>query len=101
MTMIHTPATHIPNTTIDQSESFWSAAFDEAREAMLSIDRCIDWLLDLYQSTEHPALRELVADMLDDLRAVSAEGLGFADLDLDDVVLGALASIETAFEIYG
>lgn len=98
MTIIHTPANHTP-TTIEQGESFWRAAFDDAREATLSIDRCIDWLLDLYQSTDHPVLRALVADTLDDLRAVGVDGLGFAELDLDDVVLGALASIETAFEI--
>ncbi len=98
MTMIHTANSR--TTSIEESETFWSAAFDDAREATLSIDRCIDWLLDLYQSTTHAVLRELVSDVLDDLRAVGCEGIGFAALDLDDVVLGALASIETAFEIY-
>lgn len=102
MTLIHTPhhtTTTRQPTTVEQSESFWIAAFENAREATLSIDRCIDWLLDLYQSTEHADLRALVADVLDDLRAVGADGLGFAELDLDDVVLGALASVETAFEM--
>lgn len=103
MTVTETTTTTIHraiHTAIDETESFWTVALEGAPEASLSIDRCIDWLLDLYQSTDIDQLRALVSDVLDDLRAVSAEGLGFAELDLDDVVLGALASVETAFEFY-
>lgn len=89
-----------PATVVEESETFWAVALEGVPEASLSIDRCIDWLLDLYQSTDIGQLRALVSDVLDDVRAVSADGLGFAELDLDDVVLGALASVETAFELY-
>ncbi len=102
MTIISTQTSHSTTdhrTTIEQSQDFWTAAFEGAPGASLSIDRCIDWLLDLYQSTQHQQLRDLVAEVLDDLRAVGADGLGFAELNLDDVVLGALASVETAFDV--
>ena len=106
MTMIYTPSTTTstttnPTTTVDQSESFWTAVLEGAPGASLSVDRCIDWLLDLHQATPHQQLKDLVSDVLDDLRAVGMDGRGFAELDLDDVVLGALASVETAFEICG
>lgn len=102
MTVTETTTVHTTtrSSVVDETDSFWTVALDGAPEASLSIDRCIDWLLDLYQSTEISQLRDLVSDVLDDVRAVSAEGLGFAELDLDDVVLGALASVETAFELY-
>jgi hypothetical protein len=77
------------------SEAFWSAAIDdEAGNGSISFDRCVDWLLDLYQSTDDTGLRALIADVLDDLRQ-----LGPIEDELEDVVLGALVSIEVAFEV--
>jgi hypothetical protein len=74
--------------------AFWSAATDEAAGGCISFDRCVDWLLDLHQSTTDHRLRALVTDVLHDLRE-----LGPVDRQFEDLVLGALASVEMAFEI--
>ncbi len=81
------------------TDAFWAVALEGAPGASLSLDRCIDWLLDLHQATDHVQLKALVADVLDDLRSLGCGPRGFAGLDLDDVVLGALASVEAAFAI--
>jgi hypothetical protein len=60
----------------------------------LFFDRCVDWLLSLYAQTTDPVLQDLVADVLDELREIGPVTGEFAD-----VVLGALASVEIAFEI--
>jgi hypothetical protein len=60
----------------------------------LCFDRCVDWLLSLYESTTDPVLRELVTDVLDELREI-----GPVTGDFAEVVLGALASVEIAFEL--
>lgn len=57
-------------------------------------DRCVDWLLSLYGATTDPVLRDLVTDVLDELREIGPVSGEFAD-----VVLGALASVELAFEL--
>ncbi len=74
------------------SEAFWAVAGDEY--STISFDRCTDWLLDLYQTTEDVQLRTLITEVLDDLRA-----LGPVEGEFEDIVLGALASVEVAFEI--
>ncbi len=74
------------------SEAFWAAASDE--HTTISFDRCTDWLLDLYQTTQDVQLRGLITEVLDDLRA-----LGPVEGEFEDIVLGALASVEVAFEI--
>jgi hypothetical protein len=81
-------------TPITTSEAFWSAAVDETGPGSISFDRCVDWLLDLYQSTDDADLRVLITEVLDDLR-----GLGPIEGEFEDVVLGALVSIEVAFEV--
>lgn len=60
----------------------------------LSFDRCVDWLLTLHQSTTDTELQRLVTDVLAELRELGPGRGEFAD-----VVLGALASVEVAFEI--
>ena len=57
-------------------------------------DRCVDWLLSLHASTTDPALQSLAADVLDELREIGPVSGEFAD-----VVLGALASVDVAFEL--
>lgn len=74
------------------SEAFWAVAGDEY--STISFDRCTDWLLDLYQTTEDIQLRTLITEVLDDLRA-----LGPIEGEFEDIVLGALASVEIAFEV--
>ncbi len=86
MTALMTP-TH-------SSEAFWGAAIDEESASFLSFDRCVDWLLDLYRQTDDQDLQLLIGEVIDDLRA-----LGPIDGEFEDIVLGALASVETAFEV--
>lgn len=79
---------------VSASEAFWAAAGSGDEFASISFDRCVDWLLDLYQATEDSQLRLLITEVLDDLRQ-----LGPVEGEFEDVVLGALASVEAAFEI--
>ncbi len=83
-----------PELVADTNAAFWSAASDDSGFGRLSFDRCVNWLLDLYQDSSDTVIRTLIADVLDDLRA-----LGPFEGEFEDVVLGALASIETAIEI--
>lgn len=82
------------------SEAFWSVAIDEigfeTAAHHISYERCIDWLLDLHQSTKDPQLQGLVADVLVDVREI---GRFSCDSELESLVLGALASVEIAFEL--
>ena len=86
MTMMMTPT--------ETSEAFWATATDHDEAAFLSFDRCVDWLLGLHASTDDEDLRLLVSDVISDLR-----DLGPIEGEFEDLVLGALASVETAFEI--
>ena len=83
-------------TVTEASEAFWASATDHECDSFLSFDRCVDWLLGLHSSTTDVELRLLVSDVLADLR-----DLGPIEGQFEDVVLGALASVETAFEIKG
>ena len=80
------------------SEAFWAVANgDEDLDATpISYERCIDWLLDVQQSTDDQQLRALVADVLRDVQALGPIN---GDRELESVVLGALASVEVAFEV--
>lgn len=75
-------------------ESFWTTVTDHNGPAPISFDRCVDWLLDLYNDTTNDQLRMLISEVLDDLRE-----LGPVEGEFEDVVLGALASVEAAFEM--
>ncbi len=79
---------------ISTSEAFWATVTDHDGDSAISFDRCTDWLLDLYQSTTDEGLRLLIADVLEDLRMI-----GPIDGEFEDIVLGALASVEVAFEV--
>ena len=95
MTTFETEMTTAPSAQpSDTCEAFWSAVADDASPSPISFDRCVDWLLDLYQVTDDVALRTLIADVLDDLRA-----LGPVEGEFEDIVLGALASVEAAFDV--
>ncbi len=61
----------------------------------ISLPRCIDWLLDLRQSTTDPDLRALVADVLSDLNQLDWP----CDPELAELVIGALASVQSAFDL--
>ncbi len=60
----------------------------------ISFDRCVDWLLTMHDSTNDPALRRLAIDVLSELRE-----LGPVEGEFEEIVLGALASVESAFEL--
>lgn len=79
---------------VDTCDAFWATVTDHDGPGAISFDRCVDWLLDLYQVTADTQLRQLISDVLEDLRAI-----GPVDDEFEDVVLGTLASVEAAFEI--
>jgi hypothetical protein len=82
---------------ITASNAFWSVANDDdlcEAASSISPERCITWLLDLQASTSDQQLKDLVDETVADVRA-----LGRFGGDMEDVVLGALASIEVAFEV--
>lgn len=81
-------------TVTEATEAFWNSVTDHDGPAPISFDRCVDWLLDLYQDTTNTDLRTLITEVLDDLRS-----LGPVEGEFEDVVLGALASVEAAFEM--
>lgn len=95
MTTFDTFATDTaPFSPVETCEAFWTSVTDHDGPAPISFDRCVDWLLDLYQVTEDRQLRGLIADVLEDLRAI-----GPVEGEFEDVVLGALASVEAAFDV--
>ena len=65
-------------------------------EAPISYERCVNWLLDLHQSTTNPTLRSLIIDVLSDLGELGAVS---SDSELESLILGSLASVEIAFEV--
>lgn len=79
---------------LETCDAFWSAVTGHDGPSPISFDRCVDWLLDLYQGTADSQLRTLISDVLDDLRA-----LGPVEGEFEDIVLGALASVEAAFDV--
>jgi len=89
-----TDFTHTTVAVADTCASFWTSVTDHDGPSTICFDRCVDWLLDLHQETHSAQLRTLISEVLDDLRA-----LGPIEGEFEDVVLGALASVEAAFEI--
>lgn len=87
-------------TATTTSEAFWATAEDSileiATHAPVSYDRCVNWLLDLHQATTDTSLRALIIDVLSDLGQL---GPVSSDQELESLVLGALASVEVAFEV--
>lgn len=78
--------------------------FDEALVAMreaasgrvlLSQDRCVDGLLDLYNAAPTDVVRQLIADVIDQIRHLSAVRATDIEAELDE--LAAAASVESAF----
>jgi hypothetical protein len=75
-------------------DAFWTSVTDHDGPSSISFDRCVDWLLDLYQAATDARLHVLISEVLDDLRE-----LGPIEGEFEDVVLGALASVEAAFDV--
>jgi len=88
-------------TPTETCAAFWSAADATGRHGAgpaVSYDRCVNWLLDLHQATTDPDLQRLVIDVLADLGEL---GPVSSDPELESLMLGALASVEVAFEVAG
>ena len=87
-------------TAATTNEAFWAVAdatdTDTDTEAPISYERCVNWLLDLHQSTTSPTLRSLIIDVLSDLGELGAVS---SDSELESLILGSLASVEIAFEV--
>lgn len=88
---------HLPTTTAFP----WSDTADRAHNGATSADPvsyqcCIDWLLDLRQSTTDPTLRGLASEVLTEIRGLGPVG---DDPELNEMVLGALGSVQAAFEL--
>lgn len=67
---------------------------EEPLSTRISFDGCVDWLLSLYADTSNRELKTMIVEVLGELRAI-----GPVEGTFEDVVLGALASVESAFEI--
>ncbi len=94
MTITEHTSTHTATTEIAEvTQAFFSADHDTV--GCISIQRCTDWLLDLYQSDERPKVRRLIAEVIEDLQLLGS----IDDADTEDLVLGALASVEAAIEM--
>lgn len=84
----------------DLSESVPLADLDLERllatrsSAALLPAACEAWLHRAYSRADSAATRRLVADVLDDVRAI-----GDIDDELTDLVIGALASVEAALDL--
>ena len=82
-------------TATTASEAFWASAADVTADVTthppVSYDRCVNWLLDLHQSTTDRQLRALIIDVLSDLGEL---GPVSSDRQLEDLILAALASVE-------
>lgn len=80
------------------------AAFSEAldrlersldAQILVSQDRCVDGLLDLYNAAPNELIRSLVADIIDDIRHLSAVRASTVQGRLMEVT--AATSVELAF----
>ncbi len=91
----------------DVTDAFFAAEAEgrHERSAGISVQRCIDWLLDLYQATTSEELRLLIGEVIEDIDMLasmagspSVDG-ELEDGELEDMVLGAMASVEAAVEL--
>jgi len=64
-------------------------------QVLISQDRCVDALLDLYNSAPTEVVRSLIASILDEVRHVSAVRADGIKSHIDE--LAAAAAVESAF----
>ncbi len=95
---------HTDSTTTTTLTTGPGAAFTEAltrlertldAQILVSQDRCVDGLLDLYNAAPTELIRSLVADILDDIRHLSAVRASTVQGRLMEVT--AATSVELAF----
>lgn len=66
-----------------------------AGQVLMSQDRCIDGLLDIYNEAPTEVVRQLVIEIMDDIRHLSSVKTDDIMVELEQ--LAAAASVETAF----
>lgn len=85
--------------TLERADRFDSLLTDLAARAdgavLLSQDRCVDRLLDLYNAAPTEVVRRMVSAMIDDIRHVSAVRAADLHAPLDE--LRAAVAVESAF----
>jgi hypothetical protein len=93
-----TGATQPPLAAPPELVALLDAAIDDAiGQFVLSQGRCVDHLLDLYNSTEHAAVRSAVSFVLDGIRRLTAVR---ADEFVDNLrLIAAVAEVEGAFSV--
>lgn len=80
-------------TGFDRSLAEMAGTLDD--QLLVSQDRCIDGLLDLYNSAPTEVVRRLVAEVIDSIRHLSAVRSADLKAQLDE--LSAAAAVENAF----
>lgn len=81
------------DTMFAQIDPFCSELDDQA---LVSQERCVDHLLDLFNSTENTVVRAVIADALDEIRHLSA--VAADEMQLQVQLLGAAVAVEAAFD---
>jgi hypothetical protein len=69
---------------------------DTDGQLLLSQGRCVDHLLDLYNATDNLTLREVISDVIDDIRHLST--VRADEMRSNLVMLAAVATVEAAFD---
>jgi hypothetical protein len=82
-----------PEPTIDQALEALTAELES--NVLMSQDRCVDALLDLYNAAPNDVVRELVAAMIDPIRHLSAVRSDTMLAQIDEVT--AARAVERAF----
>jgi hypothetical protein len=99
-----TSITNLGNTNLGTSSPATTTAFDEAMEVLegslksqllVSQDRCVDGLLDLYNVAANELVRQFVVDILDDIRHLSSVRASHLQARLNEV--RAALAVELAF----
>jgi hypothetical protein len=92
-----TPAADTPGTGDTTSFDEALAALDQilASPLLVSQDRCVDGLLDLYNSATSDLIRQLIVNILDDIRHLHSVRTAYVTARLSEVT--AAMAVEVAF----
>lgn len=86
-------ATELADSFFEQVDPFLN---DLDEGILISQDRCVDRLLDLFNSTESPVIRREIAEVLNDIRHLSA--VETSEVRMQVFLLAACAAVEAAFD---
>ena len=71
---------------------------DVEDQVLVSQDRCVDHLLDLMNLTTNTAIRQVITEVLNDIRRLSC--VRADELTAQYTLLAAVATVESAFDTY-